>query len=325
MAEYVISDPAQLGGQLVNKQVDLSKLASGTYHLWLRADDGVNPPVDSYAAAPTVQAGAVPDEYGVNPVRVAKEGYNPLLQLATAAPILIDHAADFPTAWNATISTTLDSAADALYIEWPAQPHPDVDNYRLYVGNTPLNPTQVITTGGAVVEYDANGLATGAAVGFTTLADLQPGLPYYLAVEAVDTESGRRVRSQEVSFSADAGRYGLTTPQPSYIVAKGGQVAIPVTLTELQPLFYPQVGLALDLGAAPLGLTAGFQGDVEGNSVLSAVQPTATLQVAVDAATADGRYPVKVLSYNGATQQTLTIEIVVGDAAVRLYLPIVAR
>ena len=153
VAEYVISDPAQLGGQLVTRQIDLSKLASGSYHLWVRVEDGVNPPVNVYAAAPAALARAPRDEYGFNSVRVAKEGYNPLALLADAAPIGINHAADFPTTWNATITTTLDAATDALYIEWRANPHPDVDNYRLYIGHTPLDPTQVITAGGVVVEY----------------------------------------------------------------------------------------------------------------------------------------------------------------------------
>lgn len=326
VAEYVISDLAQLGGQPVSKQIDLSKLPSGSYHLWVRADDGVNPPVSTYAAATTVQASAVQDEYGFNSVRVAKLGYNPLRQLADATPIQVDHTNDFPTGWNAMISTTLNSADQSLYVEWLAHPHPDVDNYRLTIGTNPLNPTQVITVGNAVVEYDTNGLATDQAIGFSTLANLTPDVTYYLAIEAVATKSGRQVRSQEVSFRAGAGSYTLAAPQPSYSVAQGGQAAIPLTFTAVQPLFYPKVGLGLDLGAAPLGLTANFLGDVEGNSVLSAAQPSATLQVAVDTAVPAGRYPIKVNSYNGAIQQTLSIEIVVGDAPVRLlYLPLVAR
>lgn len=325
VAEYVISDLAQLGGQPVSKQIDLSKLPSGSYHLWVRADDGVNPPVSTYAAATTVQASAAQDEYGFNSVRVAQLGYNPLRQLADATPIQVDHAGDFPISWNAVITTTLNRAEQSLYVEWLAHPHPDVDNYRVYVGNTALNPTQVYTIGNAVVEYDENGLATAQVVGFTTLANVAPAVPYYLSVEAVDTKGNRHVRSQEVNFSTGAGSYTLAALQPSYTVAQGGQVAIPVTLTEIQPLFYPKVGLGLDLGAAPLGLTANFQGDVEGNSVLSAAQPSATLQVAVDAGVPAGRYPIKVNSYNGATQQTMSIEIVVGDAPVRLYLPLVAR
>ncbi|MDQ3249501.1 MAG: DUF4397 domain-containing protein, partial [Chloroflexota bacterium] len=45
VAEYEITDLAELGGQLVTKVFDLSTLESGTYHLWVRADDGVNGPV----------------------------------------------------------------------------------------------------------------------------------------------------------------------------------------------------------------------------------------------------------------------------------------
>ncbi len=325
VAEYVITDPAELGGAPVTKAIDLTKLASGDYHVWVRAEDGVNPPVNAYASLPSALAGAVKDVYGYKAVRVAQEGYDPLVQVADAATIVIDHAADFPTTWNATITSTFDAATDSLYLEWLANPHPDVDNYRVYFGNAPLSPTQVITAGGVVVEYDDNGQATGVQVGFVTLADLQPTVTYYLSVEALDTESGRSVRSQEIQFSAPAGSFTLNTPQHSIAFNPGGTASVPITLKELQPLLYPQVVLALDLNGAALGITAKFAGDEEGLTSLSAAHLTANLEISADGSVPAGRYPLVITGYNGATQKVLKLDLVIGDAQFINYLPAVMR
>lgn len=43
-----------------------------------------------------------------------------------------------------------------LNVEWRVNSHPDVDRYRLWFGQTPLNPTEVITVGGALaISVDA--------------------------------------------------------------------------------------------------------------------------------------------------------------------------
>jgi hypothetical protein len=325
VAEYVVTDPAQLGGQLVNKQIDLSGLESGTYHLWVSADDGVNPAVNTYAAAPAVLASGVQDAYGVNAVRVAKEGFNPLASVAGAASIVINHANDFPTTWTATITRTFDPVADALYFEWLANPHPDVDLYRLRVAKTPLGATQVITAGGVVLEYDSDGQATGVALGFITLEDIKPGVLYSLSVEAVDSETGRFVRSQETPFSASRGAFVLNVPHPSVGVAAGGVTSVTLTMSELQPLFYPNVMLGLDLSRAPLGITANFAGDVEGLTQIGAGQPATLLRVQVAAGIPAGRYPLAVVAYNGDVMQTLDLEIVVGSPLYKLRLPLAQR
>jgi hypothetical protein len=197
VAEYEITDLAELGGQLVTRQIDLSTLPSGSYHLWVRADDGVNPPVSVYAATPTVTVAGVQSVYGINPAWIAKDDFNPLTLLADAAPIVIDHADDFPTTWTAAISTTFDAATRSLYIEWPVHAYPHVNTYRLLFGNTPLNPTQAITVGGAIAEFGENGQATGVAVGFVTLEDILPDVPYYTSpsrrlTPSVDVPCARR-------------------------------------------------------------------------------------------------------------------------------------
>lgn len=328
VAEYEISDLAELGGKLVTKQLDLNTLPSGAYHLWVRADDGVNPPVETYAETPSVMAAGVQSVYGTNVVWIAKDDFNPMARVGSAAQVVIDHSADFPTTWTATISNTFDSTDKSLYIEWRANPHPDTDLYRLLFGNTPLNPTQVITVGSSIQEIGEDGLATGAEVGFVTLEDIQPGVTYFLAVEGVDTETGRTVRSQEFTFLVEPGSFTITSAQATVNVAAGSTVQVPVTLNVEEALFFPTVWLSADLGAAAPGITAQFVDVVDGVTGISPANPTHQLAISIDGSVPDGVYPIKIAGYSGQNKETLTIRVVVGAASElteTIYLPVVLR
>lgn len=137
-------------------------------------------------------AKATPSRYGLNAVWLAKDDYNLATELAAAIPIVIDGATTFPAQWTATITPTVDSAANALDVTWRVNSHPDIDSYRLLVGNSPLNPTLVITAG-TVALLDANDNLTGVEVGFARLENIPPAVDYFLALEAIDAENGRYV------------------------------------------------------------------------------------------------------------------------------------
>ncbi|MBI1299446.1 DUF4397 domain-containing protein [bacterium] len=326
LAEFNITNVAELGGQLVTKVVDLSKLPSGTYHLWVRADDGVNPPVTSYAAAPALLAATVDQSgYGRNAVWLSKDDYQLTTEFANAAPIVINGAATFPLQWTATITPTFDAAANALNVEWRVNSHPDVDRYRLWFGQTPLNPTEVITVGGALALLDADGNPTGAEVGFERLTNIRPNTPYHISIEAIDSESERAVRSQEVLFSIASADFTLTTQQPTVTVDAGAIVSVPVNLNASGALFFPNVWLSVDLGSAPPGITAGFTGDAEGFPGLNATAPARTLSISVDAEVPAGTYPIVISGYNGPTKVTLTVQVTVNNVAELIFLPLVVR
>ena len=326
LAEFAITNVAELGGQLVTKVVDLSGLESGTYHLWVRADDGINPPATSYATAPSVlAAGAAQSMYGLNAVWMSKNDYNLANEFANATPIVIDRAASFPAQWNATITPSFDATANALDVEWQVNSHPDVDSYRLLFGNTALNPTEVITVGGALAVLDANNNPTGVEIGFVRLANIRPNVPYFISIEAIDSESGRSVRSQEVPFTIASAAFSLSSQQTTVAVAAGGSASVPVTLNASAALFFPNVWLSTDLGSTPLGITAKFANDAEGFPGLNAGAPTRNLEISVDASVPNGIYPIVISGYNGDIKQALTLQVVVGEVASKLYLPLVTR
>lgn len=101
----------------MTKILDLSKLESGTYHIWVRADDGVNPPATSYAASTSVlAASATQSRYGLNATWLAKDDYNIAHEFNDAAPIVINHASTFPAQWTATITPTFDATNNGLNV-----------------------------------------------------------------------------------------------------------------------------------------------------------------------------------------------------------------
>jgi hypothetical protein len=165
-----IADSQLLAGEPTTRTLDLSMLQSGDYHMWIRAEDGVNSPVSGYLSPPGV---------GDYPVEVARDDYDPLLQLANAAVIHVEN--EFPSSWTPSIRTSLNPEELGLYVEWDALEHPDVDNYLLYVDSSTLPATLVISTGGAIQPFDEDGQAAGDAVGFATLHNVEAGQTYELS------------------------------------------------------------------------------------------------------------------------------------------------
>jgi uncharacterized delta-60 repeat protein len=328
--QLVIDDPNDLGKQL-NMGLDISNVPSGEYHMWMRVEDGVNPPVPAYAIdANSAQARTIssPDDlrFGVNAARVAKTGYDPLAQLADAVTINVDQSASWPATWNATIRTQLDETTGALYIEWDGLAHPDAANYEVLVSATPIGSSQVISAGGLISPRDAEGKPVGAAVGFITLPNIDPDQTYAIAIRAINGFNGSTVESQAVNFKATDGDYALTTPAASYTVAQGNSTTISINLQEIQALFYPEVSLGLDMAGAPRGLDASF---TAGSApILGTANPTATLQVVAGSTLAVGTYGFKVIGYNGTQQRLLPVEVIVVAGSVpvqKLYLPTVVR
>lgn len=326
IAEFEVSDLNELGGQLVTKQIDLSDLPSGIYHLWVRADDGLNPPIETYAELPSVSHSGIQSVYGTNPLWIAKDDFNPMARLQGAAEIVIDHSADFPAEWSATVDTIFDPEDDSLYIEWQAHSHPDTDLYRLHFGHTPLNPTHVITVGNSIQEFDADGLPPGVEVGFVTLQDIKPGVTYFISIEGVDTDTGQTVRSPEFAFIIDPGSFTISASQATVNIPAGSTAQVPVTLNVEETLFFPEVWLSTDLGGAAPGITARFVDDVDGLTNINPINPTHQLEITVDGSVTDGTYSIEVAGYNGDAEETLNIQVIVGEDSTgyTIHLPFVS-
>jgi PKD repeat protein len=111
------------GGGLLSHSLDLSKLPSGDYHIWLSVDDGVNPPLKAYASE--------------------------LIELPAQA---------WSKTWSPTVTVT--PGLRSLGVSWTGHPDADVDSYGLEVQGPTIVGTQVITLG-QLLEYTLSNLDPG--------------------------------------------------------------------------------------------------------------------------------------------------------------------
>jgi hypothetical protein len=186
--------------------LDLSHLESGTYWVWLEAEDGRNPPVRTYAPEP-LEINHAPGE-----------------QNQSSSPLDV---------WDADIMIA--SGYRRLLPSWDPYPNPDIDGYVLYLGDspgaaTPLRASEVIT-----VENHTS----------ASILSLDPGKMYYIAIQAMDKNTGWSILSSEVSATTETAEFELSGP--SRVEITGGQsweIQLKLT-TELAP--YPET-VMLSLG-----------------------------------------------------------------------------
>lgn len=311
IAEFEITGAAELGGQFVTKQIDLSHLETGIYHLWVRADDGINPPTSSYAAAPSVMAAGIQSIYGTNAVRHAQESYDRKVETENAFPIVLDNSTSFPTEWTAVISTTFNSGVNTLDLEWMLNSHPDVDTYVLHYGNAPLSVTNSITVGVAAPEVNEDGTLATDVFGATTVLNIKPDTPYYFSIEGIDSETEQSVRSQEVEFMVASPVFALTTAVTDVSVKAGETISVPVTLDADDGLFFKNVWLSADLSGAPLGVSGGFAPNAEEFFELNTVNTQRMMQFTIDASVPAGTYPISITGYNGEKKENLQFNLMV--------------
>ncbi|NTU66062.1 MAG: hypothetical protein HGB05_22325, partial [Chloroflexi bacterium] len=108
-------DPNWVNGSLQTQSFDLNQLPSGTYHIWVEANDGRNTPVRRYAPE----------------------------------ALIVDHAASWPLTWTAVM--TLTPGFREVNVQWQPHPHADADGYVLNVAAPTLSETLVISTGNSTL------------------------------------------------------------------------------------------------------------------------------------------------------------------------------
>ncbi|MBN1483847.1 MAG: hypothetical protein JXA37_03930 [Chloroflexia bacterium] len=280
--------------------VDLTSLESGEYALWAGLDDGIFQGVYAYAFVS-----------GTNEV----------------SWIPVDNSATWPGPgeWTPVITPTVDPSARQLVLTWDALEHPDVDDYTVYIGDSPGAPDQAIMGLNAFYNRDEAGYTVGEPFGRYAINNVAPGEAYYLAVEARDAESGRTVRTAEVAATVPAGDYDLVVPQTTYRFVEGASAyfTFPLSLQISLPLFYPAVYLEIDEAQSARGIVAQFAGDAVGDTALSAANDTVDVLVWLDQYLPQGKYTLTFVGHNGRMERRVAVDIYVGEFTI--YLPLVLR
>lgn len=277
-------------GALQSQTVDLSGLPSGSYSLWLEADDGQNPSVQGY-----------------------------LLQGGAVARFVVTHNADFPTAWAAVIRPNTDSKNQILLVSWDPNLHPDVDDYALHMRTTdPLAPTAIITD---VIIVSADSLEpTISAV----IDGAEPGHTYILSVCAEDVEMARTVCSAELSYTTPQPGFVVSSAPDKLTLAAGQTVVTTIRVQMAEALPHP-VSLQPDYAQLPDGFLVLFDRTV----VTSTAMSTVTVSIAADEAMLTGDYMVPMIAYSGTLERELTLHVEVLPRLFlddkKIYLPLIAR
>ncbi len=299
VGEFTLSSAAEVRSAATIRTLDLSMVPSGEYHLWLRADNDELPPASAFANA-----------VGTGQVAVIK----------------IDQSTTFPTGWNAVITPTLNVNTNGLELSWQPLTHPDIDYYHAYLGVKSQEYREVSPAVVVSVPRDEDFNPVGQAFGRTSFSAMQPNQSYFLIIEAVDEESGRTVRSQEVTVAFSAGDYQLTTPQQRYQISPGSTQSVPLSLQVVAPLFFENVALGLDSSDLPAGILVTFEDAPEGPPTLNPAQPSRNLIIDVAATVPEGSYTFTVNGYNADTlTRSHTITVVTGQGNNDVFLPLISR
>lgn len=316
-----VSDPTKLSGALQNAQVDLNRLPSGVYRLWVDADDGVNPSVHAYAQIANSQS---------------------------IATFTVDHASDFPTTWSPLITTTIDSSSANLNLTWDALGHPDEDSYTLHLISSDGTISRTQEGLSKVYNYDENGNPIGIPYVYGNFDHIQPGIYYTITIEAISSATNKSVKSTPVFVYIDPGQYYLQTESDLVNLRAGEQTSMTISLAVSKTLFYPYVNLAIHDPLLPRGISVQFvnsnqdtpslsntSGIVEmqvtgaNNSVIAEevnqdlTNASTQLQISIDADVPPGSYPIAIIGYNGRgseMQQVITIQVE-DSMQHRMYLP----
>jgi hypothetical protein len=251
VATIPISDDLAVRNATISTTVDLSILESGSYKLWVRVEDPVNPPVQGYVWGVGAHAAdGVPADW--NRVRIAAEGYDPLAQLAGAVEIPIDHSATWAESWTTLMTPTV--TAQGLLIEFTPFAHPDVDGYVLEVSEA--GQTHVITTGNTLYyRYDSSGQPVGDPVHYATFNGLTPKDTYTLRIAASDRDSGRRAWSQRQAFTVPLGDFGLGALEPEIALPAGQELVTATLLLTMTEDLFSDVTIYLDDYHLPPGIS----------------------------------------------------------------------
>lgn len=332
VTQVTLTDPAQLDNAIGQLAADLSKLESGSYRLWLKVDDGINPPRSVYAVHPGTQEIAV---------------------------ITVDNGANFPTTWSPTITPTVNIERAMLSVEWTGLIHPDIDSYTLHIGATTGSSERTDSDLVAYFARDAAGNPVGGPQVIGNFSNIQAGQNNFLYIEAIDIESGRVARSPDFAVTVPTGDYALTTPASEYRVQAGQTISVPLSLNVLSALFNPDVALVVADEGLPRGIRVQFQGDTLGQTVLRStadalavaasgatstvqvVQNQANLNTRPDQLTANvvitvgdnvppGSYPLTIAGYNGASGiriRQISLQVLAADTSgnYHIFLPVVTR
>jgi uncharacterized repeat protein (TIGR01451 family) len=249
-----------------------------------------NLPVDGSLQTRNVSLARLPS--GVHHVWLeADDHLSPPVRLYASGALSVTQP--WSAAWAANLHAT--PGFQSLDVGWNAHPNPDVDGYRLVIGTAP-----------GVISRTLDVSATVS----TLLGGLSPGETYYLYVDAVDHETGRSSRSEEITAAAVDAPFELAL-QPAALTVEAGKMATITAIFSTAVISYPE-GVSLYLDPLPdgFGMTCApeiITPTITGTVVSVAISTSATLPA--------GLYVLPLVAAGGNVTRTANLSLTVTGPA----------
>jgi hypothetical protein len=340
-----LTERSQVDGSLkLTYPLTVSNIESGSYHVYVEVEDGINPPVNVYAAVGSgIQAAQAAPE-----VNVAAEGYDPLEALETAGVVTLDRRASFTDDLMASVTITPElnvpsyewdpatqawvvSGRSPLRVKWAPVYHPDAEYQELLV-ETPLEGDVYTTTYAESFDFEAIPVTNtlGEVVSEYQQANIpgvDAGKSYRIKIGLRDNQTDTFIWSKPVSVTIPTGSFGLAeSPVRSsraaplkmeFLPGEGyGVVRTSLALTSTSDLFYTP-SLDFNLDDLPEGIDAEVLLDRDpllGESLAAVpAAPEAVNSQAIpiaihaDEEVPDGTYTLPVVAEAGEEEHTVNL------------------
>lgn len=284
---------SNLTGNPQQQTIDLGRLPSGNYWIWVEADDGEAPPVRRY-----------------------------IYQGNEAAKININHMASFESMWTTDITATPDVNAAQMQIEWDVSAvHPDVDSYTLRLRSPdPFAPDTELLR-----EIELGNIAEGNKVS-TFVGNIEPGRAYNISIGAEDIDTQRISWSQEELVVTAPPDFSITAPALTIDLKAGQQTQIPLEITKSN--IPGSVILSVVNDSLPDGLTLTF-----GNDPISATTASQiTADIIARDSVIEGSYLVPIIGEGANIERFLDLTVNVENDndngngnEQNVYLPLIVK
>ncbi len=336
------------GGLKLTYPLTVSNIESGSYYVYVEVEDGLNPPVNVYAAVGTgIQAAQAAPE-----VNVAAESYDPLKALAAAGVVTLDRRTSFTDDLMASVAITpelnvpnyewdpatqawVETGRSALRVKWAPVYHPDAEYQDVLV--------EKLIAGGAYTQTFEESMdfgtisltnGQGQVVSVYDQMDIpgvNPDETYRITIGLRDDQTDTFIWSKPVSVTIPTGSFGLAESsvrssraaplKMEFLPGEGyGVVWTSLALTSTSDLFYTP-SLDFNLDDLPEGIDAEVLLDrdpLPGESLPAvpaareAVHSQAIpIAIYADNDVPDGQYSLPVVASAGEEEATVNVEFIV--------------
>ena len=191
--------------------------------------------------------------------------------------------------WTAKLAAI--SSYRSLDVTWDPCPNPDADGYILYAGPAPGVISQTI---------DVSATLT------TTVGGLAPNQLYYLWLDAADSETGKKSRSETIGGTPQNAPFDFSF-SPASLTVEAGKTATATALFSTGVISYPE-GISLYLDPLPDGLAFDYTSEIITPTIIGTL---VSIAITTSETLPGGLYVLPLLAIGGDVTRTTSLSLTV--------------